>query len=79
MGKPPLDTETKAMEMFGYHVSLGSGKQDYISLAEKALEENSKELEKARIEFAKSHTWENNVLNIYDAIKKSTQHRLSWD
>jgi len=77
MGKPTLATTTKAMDMFKDHVYLGSTKEDYISLTEKALSENSKERIQKRIEFAKSHTWENNVLAIYDAIKKSTPH-LKW-
>ena len=42
-----------------------------IQLAEKALAENNSELVEERIAFAKSHTWENNVKSIYDAIKKS--------
>lgn len=77
MGKPTLATSTKAMDMFKDHVYLGSTKEDYIMLTEKALSENSRELVQKRIEFAKSHTWENNVLAIYDAIKKSTPH-LKW-
>ena len=71
MGKPTLATQTKAMEMFKEHVYLGTNKEEYIQLAERALEENSPELQKKRIAFAKSHTWENNVRAIYDAIKKS--------
>ncbi|WP_190810956.1 glycosyltransferase [Flagellimonas sp. S3867] len=71
MGKPTLATKTKAMEMFKEHVYLGTNKEEYIELAEKALEEDSPELQKKRIAFAKSHTWENNVRAIYDAIKKS--------
>lgn len=71
MGKPTLATKTKAMEMFKEHVYLASTKEEYIQLAEKALEENNAKLAKKRIEFAKSHTWENNVMAIYDAIKKS--------
>ncbi|MEM7483895.1 MAG: glycosyltransferase [Bacteroidota bacterium] len=71
MGKPTLATKTKAMEMFKEHVYLGSTKEEYIQLAEKALAENNSELIKERIAFAKSHTWENNVQAIYDAIKKS--------
>lgn len=77
MGKPTLATSTKAMDMFKDHVYLGSTKENYIALIEKALSENSKELVQKRIEFAKSHTWENNVLAIYDSIKKSTPH-LKW-
>lgn len=71
MGKPTLATRTKAMEMFQDHVYLATNKDEYIKLAEKALEEDSRELAKRRIAFAKSHTWKNNVLAIYDAIKKS--------
>ena len=79
MGKPTLATTTKAMEMFKDHVYLGSNKEDYIALTEKALQENSDELVKKRIEFAKSHTWENNVLAIYNSIKKSTKDKIKWD
>lgn len=71
MGKPTLATRTKAMEMFKEHVYLGTSKEEYLQLAKKALAENSPELQQKRIAFAKSHTWENNVLAIYDAIKKS--------
>lgn len=71
MGKPTLATKTKAMEMFKDHVYLASSKQDYVALAQIALKENSEERIAARIAFAKSHTWENNVRAIYDAIKKS--------
>ncbi len=71
MGKPTLATRTKAMEMFQDHVYLAGSKEEYVALAEQALSENSKELIQARIAFAKSHTWENNVKAIYEAIKKS--------
>ncbi|MEL6304914.1 MAG: glycosyltransferase [Bacteroidota bacterium] len=71
MGKPTLATRTKAMEMFQDHVYLAANKQEYVALAEQALSENSEELTQARIAFAKSHTWENNVKAIYEAIKKS--------
>ncbi|BFP40353.1 glycosyltransferase [Flavobacteriaceae bacterium GF1] len=71
MGKPTLATRTKAMEMFQDHVYLGSSKEEYLELVEKALRENSKERMAERIAFAKSHTWENNVKAIYEAIKKS--------
>ncbi|MFT5250564.1 MAG: teichuronic acid biosynthesis glycosyltransferase TuaH [bacterium] len=73
MGKPIIATKTKAMDMFKEHVYLGCTKEDYISLTEKALEENSKELSQMRANFAKSHTWENNVSAIYKAIKKETK------
>ena len=71
MGKPVLATRTKAMEMFQDHVYLAETKEEYMALAQRALEENSSELIKSRIAFAKSHTWENNVGAIYAAIQKS--------
>ena len=78
MGKPVIATKTKAMEMFKDCVYLGSTKEEYISLIEKALAENSNELTEKRIGFAKSHTWTNNVSAIYNAIIKATKPRIKW-
>ena len=78
MGKPIIATKTKAMEMFKDAVYLGSTKQEYVSLIEKSLAEDSKELFEKRIQVAKSHTWVNNVSAIYDAITKATKHRIVW-
>ncbi len=72
MGKPVLATKTEAMQTFSEHVYLAENKEEYVTLAEKALKKNNSEKEKAREEFAKSHTWENNVLKIYKAIQKLT-------
>jgi len=79
MGKPIIATQTKAMDMFKECVYLGSSKEEYITLTEKALAENSPGLEKKRINFAKSHTWTNNVSAIYSAIIQATKHRIKWD
>lgn len=79
MGKPIIATQTKGMEMFKDYVYLGSSKEDYISLTENALAENSQELVAKRIFFAKSHTWENNVKAIYNAIITATKNRIKWD
>lgn len=79
MGKPVIATKTKGMEMFKEFVFLGSTKEEYIVLTEKALTENSEELVSKRIHFAKSHTWENNVKAIYNAIITATKHKIKWD
>lgn len=71
MGKPTLATRTKAMEMFQEHVYLADSKAEFVQLAERALQENTTALAQERIRFAKSHTWENNVQAIYEAIKKT--------
>jgi glycosyltransferase involved in cell wall biosynthesis len=78
MGKPVVATSTKAMEMFNQHVFLGKTKEDYVELIEKALSEHSIVKSKQRIAFAKSHTWENNVKDIYNAIITSTQKSV-WN
>ena len=69
MGKPTIATATEAMEYFKDYTYLGKTHQDYIELIELALTENSDEKQKERRTFALSHTWENNVLEIYKAIE----------
>lgn len=78
MGKPVVATSTKAMEMFNQHVYLGETKEDYVELIDRALSEHSMDKSNERIAFAKSHTWENNVKDIYNAIITSTQ-KLVWN
>lgn len=68
MGKPTLATKTEAMSVFEDYVYIAETKQDYVTLAEKALTENSEELANKRIAFAHTHTWEKNVEEIYKAI-----------
>lgn len=68
MGKPTVATRTKAMEVFENHTYLAESKEDYLKLVEKALSENTPELEREREIFARSHTWENNVKEIYDRM-----------
>lgn len=68
MGKPTVATRTKAMEVFENHTYLADTKEDYLVMIEKALSENTAEKEKDREVFAKSHTWENNVKEIYDKM-----------
>ncbi|HOI31157.1 MAG TPA: hypothetical protein PLC47_00195, partial [Bacteroidales bacterium] len=64
---------TKAMEVFEDHTYLAETKEDYLELVEKALKDNSPEKAKARSVFAKSHTWENNVSEIYKRIVQILQ------
>ena len=71
MGKPVVATYTKAMEMFSDYVYLGSSKEDYVVLIEKAIHENTSLKEKQRIEFANTHTWSNSVAQIYKAINNT--------
>lgn len=68
MGKPVLATLTETMKIFKDFTYLAETKEEYVTLIEKALSENSDELELGRINFAMSHTWENNVAEIYKVI-----------
>jgi glycosyltransferase involved in cell wall biosynthesis len=72
MGKPTVATKTRAMEIFADYAYLGETKEDYITLIQKALDENTTEQQNRRKTFAASHTWENNVLEIYKAINSLT-------
>ncbi|MCF8233939.1 MAG: glycosyltransferase [Bacteroidales bacterium] len=69
MGKPTLATKTPSMKVFAKYVYLAEGAKQYISMIEKALEEDSEELSQKRSRFARQHTWKNSVESIYDAIE----------
>lgn len=71
MGKPTVATRTEAMSVFGEHTYLGTTKEDYVTLIEKALSEDNLEKQQQRIAFATTHTWENNVKEIYKAIAQT--------
>lgn len=73
MGKPTVATRTEAMSVFEANTYLCNTKQDYITAIQKALDEDSPELQKERVVFASSHTWENNVAEIYAAINSSAK------
>lgn len=73
MGKPVVATLTRAMEIFSEHTYLGKDKEAYITLIQKALDEDDAALQQKRKDFAASHTWENNVAEIYDAINTFKQ------
>ncbi|HEX2788158.1 MAG TPA: glycosyltransferase [Ignavibacteria bacterium] len=68
MEKPTVATKTVAMSIFANHTYLAETKEEYVKLIELALKEDNEEKGKARREFASSHTWENNVKEIYKAI-----------
>ncbi len=68
MGKPVVATNTKAMEIFADYTYLANNKEEYISLIDIALKTDRVFLKDTRKKFAASHTWENNVAEIYKAI-----------
>ncbi len=68
MGKSTVATKTEAMSVFAEHTYLAETKEQYVTLIQKALEEDSDEKKRARIVFADEHTWENNVKQIYKYV-----------
>jgi teichuronic acid biosynthesis glycosyltransferase TuaH len=77
MGKPVVATRTKAMKLFGDYTYLADSPEEYPPLIAKALAENSPESEKKRIRFARSHTWENSVNELYKVILKHLSDKNS--
>ncbi|MBW7846742.1 MAG: glycosyltransferase [Bacteroidales bacterium] len=73
MGKPTVATRTKAMEVFDGYTYLAENKEQYVEMIGQALREDNEEKAKSREVFARSHTWENNVAEIYDKIIKHLQ------
>ena len=71
MGKPTVATKTEAMSVFADYTYLANTKEEYITLIDKALQEDNEQIQQKRKEFASAHTWENNVLEIFKAIEKA--------
>jgi glycosyltransferase involved in cell wall biosynthesis len=68
LGKPVIATKTDTMELFREHSYLCSSVADYQDAVEKALQEDSEEKARQRIAFAQSHSWKNNVNEIFKRI-----------
>ncbi|MEI8006821.1 MAG: hypothetical protein WCI48_11490 [Bacteroidota bacterium] len=69
MGKPIVATKTRFMNYFGDSVYLAGTREEYVSLIETAIRENSPGKEKLRIDLARSHSWENFIGKIYKQIE----------
>lgn len=70
LGKPTVASATKAMEYFKDFTYLGETPEDYLALIERALKEDTPHLQKQRKAYGLSHSWENNVKEIYNCILK---------
>jgi glycosyltransferase involved in cell wall biosynthesis len=68
LGKPVIATKTDTMELFREHSYLCSSVADYQDAVEKAIQEDSEEKARQRIAFAQSHSWKNNVNEIFKRI-----------
>ncbi len=73
MGKPVIATKTATMELFRDHSYLCTNLAEYQEAVEKALADTGLESRNERIRFAQSHSWKNNVEQIYQRIQKIIQ------
>ncbi|MEO1050711.1 MAG: glycosyltransferase [Bacteroidota bacterium] len=74
MGKPTVATATKAMEVFEDYTYLAEDHTTFVRMLDKAMAEDNESVARGRKAFAGSHTWENSVKAIYEAINKTYQN-----
>jgi len=70
MGKNVVATQTETMKLFSDYVYLCSDADSYIEAITKACSQNNND-SASRIDFAKTHTWKNNVKELFAAIEKA--------
>lgn len=75
MGKATVATRTTFMDYFKNYTYLPYNKEEFVTEIEKAFKEDSADKQKARIEYASTHTWENFVKKIYEHIERIEQER----
>lgn len=68
MGKPTVATRTEAMKSFEAHTYLALGVDEYVNCIQRALSENSEDLQEQRIAFASDHTWPNSIGELYKRL-----------
>ncbi|MGI4749811.1 MAG: glycosyltransferase [Janthinobacterium lividum] len=68
LGKPVVAVKTPAMKMFQNHVYLAENQEGFLQKITLALAEDDEIKQNERIAFAWSHSWENSVGKMYQAI-----------
>lgn len=68
MGKSVIATKTATIELFRNHAYLCSNVAEYRDAVEKAVADTNPVNRDERIQFARSHSWKNNVDAIYNHI-----------
>ncbi|RYE31336.1 MAG: glycosyltransferase family 1 protein [Sphingobacteriaceae bacterium] len=71
LGKPVVAVKTPAMEMFKNHTYLANNQTEFLQNIKIALAENNLQKQNERIQFAQSHSWENCIQKLYDAVQTS--------
>lgn len=70
-GKPVVATKTEGMFEFAAHCYLATNKHEYVKYIQEAMVLDSAEAAEKRKAFASSHTWENSVGKIYEAVSNN--------
>jgi glycosyltransferase involved in cell wall biosynthesis len=70
-GKPVVATKTVSMEIFKDYVYLAETSGEYIELIQNAVRFDDQTLQERRIEFAKTHTWEKSVSDMFYHIQQT--------
>ncbi len=68
LGKPVVAVATEAMQMFKDYTYLANGQEQFVQFLELALSEDCTTKQQERTTFALSHSWENCINEIYNAI-----------
>jgi teichuronic acid biosynthesis glycosyltransferase TuaH len=75
MGKPVVATRTSTMQLFQEFTWLADKPDEYPELIAQALRANSPGEQSRRIAFARSHTWENCLLELYRVVRNELQKK----
>ncbi len=74
MGKSIVATDTETMQPFADYVYLAQNRTAFCELIDKAIYEDNAFLKKKRIEYALTHTWKQNVIEIKKCIANTLKH-----
>lgn len=79
VGKPVVATKTRAMDIFKDYVYLAENLPGYLQHIQTALDEDDVQKSLDRKEFAKLHTWENCVKEIYKILDSVHSTHLEYN
>lgn len=72
MGKPVVATKTEGMDLFKDYVCLAQDKYGFEECINYQMKKDNEEWAQKRIDFANSHTWENSIRAMGEAIQNQT-------
>ena len=75
MGRPVVATRTPTMKLFEEYTWLADQPEDYPRLIETALQHDTLEERNRRSAFAREHTWENSMKEVYKVINNHLTRR----